>query len=361
MKFGALIIAAGLSSRMKDFKPLLPLKGRPALFHCLELFTHPQITQRVVVTGHRHTDISKALLNQDISLAHNPKYTEGMFSSICCGINALEPCDGVFLLPVDIPLVRPSTLKTLIENFEGDCTLFPQFKNTPGHPPIIPAKFIDEILSYNGDGGLQKFLLSKPHKNIDVWDEASLMDMDSPEDYAHLQILAEMQTKGTRDEVEAIAHKFMSLKGIRHGVETAKVAVRLAEALPQSHDLDLIYNAALLHDISKGQKNHEATGGDFVAQLGLPQLAPIIAAHKSLPCPPNNFFTEKDIVCLADKIVRGCKNVTIEERFKEKLSTYRNDCDAMEAITRRYKDAVATKEAFERISHKNIYDVSQGN
>lgn len=360
MEFGAIIIAAGLSSRMKDFKPLLPLMGRSALFHCLELFTHPQITQRVVVTGYRDTDIAKALLKEDVSLAHNPNYTEGMFSSICCGMNALESCDGVFLIPVDIPLVRPSTLSSLIDNFEGDCTLFPQFKDTLGHPPLIPAKFINEILSYSGDGGLQKFLLSRPHKHIEVWDEASLLDMDSPEDYAHLQTLVEMQGKGTRDEAEAIAHKFMPDKGVRHGVETAQVALRLAKALPQNHDLELIYNAALLHDICKGQHNHEIAGGNFVHKLGLPLLAPIIAAHQGLPCPVDDIFTERDIVCLADKIVRGNKKVTMEERFEEKLALYEDDADAITAISRRYKDALATRDAFERASKKNIYDVSGG-
>lgn len=361
MKFGAIVIAAGLSSRMKDFKPLLPLKDRPAIFHCLDLFNHPQIEQRVVVTGYRSDELTKALRHQAVSIVHNPQYREGMFSSICCGMAALESCDGVFLLPVDIPLVRPSTVNTLIENFTGDCTLFPHFTGTPGHPPLIPMQYRKEILSYDGEGGLQKFLLGKAHKQIEVWDEASLIDMDSPQDYEHLQGVAEIQGRGTRAEVEAIADTFMPRKGVEHGVKTAQVALRLARALPQTYDLDLIYHAALLHDISKGQKQHEAAGAQLVGELGLAQLSPIIASHKSLPSPVDDIFSASDIVCLADKIVRGCRMVTIEERFEEKLVLYQGNKMATQAITRRYKNALASKEAYERASKHNLYDLCERN
>ena len=49
---------------------------------------------------------------------------------------------------------------------------------------------------------------------------------------------------------------------------------------------------------------------------------------------------EREIVHLADKLVRGNRIVAIKERFEEKLTLYRNDPMVIEAIRCRYKLAL---------------------
>ena len=54
MKPAAVILAAGLSSRMPDFKPLMVLGGRSLVAHGAGLFQDAGITEIIIVTGHRH-------------------------------------------------------------------------------------------------------------------------------------------------------------------------------------------------------------------------------------------------------------------------------------------------------------------
>ncbi|MGB8261933.1 MAG: NTP transferase domain-containing protein [Terracidiphilus sp.] len=56
-RIGAIVLAAGYSSRMGRFKPLLPLNGSPAILAVLGLLRRAGIEQIVVVTGHRAEDL----------------------------------------------------------------------------------------------------------------------------------------------------------------------------------------------------------------------------------------------------------------------------------------------------------------
>ena len=57
--------------------------------------------------------------------------------------------DAFFLLPVDIPSVKESTVKKMIERYEkiDDGILFPTFNKETGHPTIISCSLVKEILS----------------------------------------------------------------------------------------------------------------------------------------------------------------------------------------------------------------------
>ena len=84
-----------------------------------------------------------------------------MFSSIIAGIRDLQPDrEAFFLLPVDIPLVRPQTVRDLLEALSKTSgkILYPVFRGKRGHPPLIAADFVKEIRCWKGDGGFRAFL-----------------------------------------------------------------------------------------------------------------------------------------------------------------------------------------------------------
>ena len=60
-RYGAVILAAGLSSRMKDFKPLLPVDGQPAVAGLAETLHGAGIRDIVIVTGHRRPDLQEEI------------------------------------------------------------------------------------------------------------------------------------------------------------------------------------------------------------------------------------------------------------------------------------------------------------
>ena len=191
----AIILAAGFSSRMKRFKPLLRIGEKTFAEHAIALFKRAGIGDIVTVVGHLSEKLIPVVKAASSRYVINDNYHDGMYSSIQTGVNALKhSCDAFFLLPVDIPFVLPTTIQRLANAFcKNSLSLvcYPQFQSRRGHPPLINSKLVDEILSYSGQGGLREFLRSYENQaiSIPVEDPFIRLDADTPKD---LSLLREM-------------------------------------------------------------------------------------------------------------------------------------------------------------------------
>ncbi len=144
-QLSAIILAAGLSSRMGELKALLPLGNggnvgeRTVLEQCLTLFRQCGVEDLAVVTGHRADEVGTVAALAGARLVHNPDFASGMYSSIRAGVGALpDQCSGFFLLPVDLSLVRCGTIRLLTRSFAQAPAriVYPVFDGRRGHPPL---------------------------------------------------------------------------------------------------------------------------------------------------------------------------------------------------------------------------------
>ncbi len=364
-RFGAVILAAGFSSRMGGFKPLMELGGMTVLSRCVQMFREAGVGSPLVVTGHRAAEVEAEAVRLGVSATRNAGYADGMFSSVraaastCAGLPGL---DAFFILPADIPLVRPATVNLMLDAFDGRVA-YPVFADERGHPPLIPAGLIPRILGHDGRGGLQGLLADAPSLDVPVWDRGILLDADTPDDFAVLQRRASRLHVGDRDEALALAGQSMPERGLAHGLAVAAVALRMGEELNRKGaglDLDLVHNAALLHDVAKGWPHHEAAGGELLARLGLGDLSRIVSAHRDVPPPASGLLTEKEVVCLADKLVRCDRRISVEDRFGEKLALYACDENACAAIRGRMNNALALRGMVEKACGRGLEDILAG-
>lgn len=360
-RVAAVILAAGLSSRMGDFKPLMNLGGQTVLSRCVESFRDAGIGHVVVVTGHRAQEVQAEVEELGVSTIHNPVFEQGMFSSVCAAVSALSGLDAFFLLPVDIPLVRPATIMALYRAFDGRIA-YPCFEGERGHPPLVPFHLASEILRHDGSGGMKGLLERHDSLDVPVWDRGILLDADTQDDFAALVRRFARRHVGERGEALALARS-MPERGLAHGRAVALVAVGLGRELNRhggALDLDLLHNAALLHDLAKGQPRHERRGGEVLAGLGLSALAEIVASHRDVPPPASGVLTEKEVVCLADKLVRGSQRISVKERFAEKLGLYSHDAEACAAIRGRMNNALGLLAMVERNCGRNVEEILRG-
>ena len=190
-KLAGIVLAAGLSSRMRGaFKPLLELDGTPVIRRAVEsLLSEPRIHPVLVVTGYRSEDVCEALADSNLNLVYNPAHEHGeMLSSIQAGIRALPQDVGGFVLALgDQPGVSQDTIRLLVETWERapDSITIPEHEGNRGHPIIIPARCIPEILAL-GPAQTLKDVTHRPGQEvvqIPVDDPAIRMDIDTPEDY----------------------------------------------------------------------------------------------------------------------------------------------------------------------------------
>jgi molybdenum cofactor cytidylyltransferase len=360
VKVAAVILAAGYSSRMGGFKPLMELGGQSLLARCAGLFRGAGIGKIVVVTGHRHAEVEAEATRLGVAAIHNPDYDRGMFASVRAALPHLPGIDGFFILPVDIPLVRPATITALAAAFTGETVAYPAFEGLRGHPPLIPARLIPAILADDGQGGLKSLLEQQEHQDVAVWDRGILVDADTPEDFAALAKRCDRLAIGDTAEALALAAAFLPARGMAHGLAVARMALRLGRELNRhghSLDLDLLHNGALLHDIAKGRPQHEARGAELLAGLGFRKLAEVVAVHRDVPPPASGQLTEKEVVCLADKLVRGTVRLPVERRFAEKLELYAQDRIASAAIRARLANALALQDLVERAAGRSIKEI----
>lgn len=345
----AIVLAAGFSSRMTDFKPLLALEGSTFLERAVGAFRAAGVDDVTVVTGHRGEEVEAAAVRLGARAVGNPRYAQGMYTSIQAGVAALPTSVGrFFVLPVDCPLVRPETIGLLARaaGVRDADVVSPVHAGSSGHPPLLSAALRAEILAGEPPGGLRDILSRHGERAaaIEVVDPGVLFDADTDTDLARARELARLEDLPSEGSCERLLReRGVSERVVGHSRAVAAVATALASALNERRQhlyVPLIAAAALLHDIARDEPLHAEAGAARVEALGYPRVAEVIARHMDLGDGPGFGVGEAEVVYLADKLVLGRRVVTLEERFAPRLRELADDPPALAAARSRLAAAV---------------------
>ena len=188
MQTAAIIVAAGMSSRMGEFKPMLNIGSISIAQRIVANFHQAGVDRIVMITGFNATTLERHLSGNGIIFLRNENYeTTQMFDSAKIGLEYLkDKCDRILFTPVDIPLFTSATVKTLVDS--GAALACPVCQGQQGHPLLIASRLVDSILADSGEGGLQGAIsrCGCPMQKIEVEDAGILHDADTPEDYRAL-------------------------------------------------------------------------------------------------------------------------------------------------------------------------------
>jgi molybdenum cofactor cytidylyltransferase len=184
----AILLAAGESRRMGDFKQLLPFQGKTFVECCVDNLLETSVDEIIVVTGHRHTEVHQVLENRPVKFAFNADFHMGMSSSIQCGIQSLaEKTTAILIALADQPQIHSSIISKVITAYQSNHPLLvvPVYSSRRGHPIILDAKLREEILAIDPAEGLRQVV--QAHKEqvlyLEMMDDSILLDFDYPQDY----------------------------------------------------------------------------------------------------------------------------------------------------------------------------------
>ena len=191
MRTGAVVLAAGKSSRMGANKLLLEVAGRTVLDRLLDALT--LVDEVVVVTGYNPESIRKIAKAHDIRVANNPDYEKGMTTSFQTGIRALVGVDAAFLFLGDQLGLRPEHIRRMVaamEDVSGTLIVSPTHGEKRGHPVLFRASLFEEILE--ADGTLKEIVDAHTNAHVNVeGGEWSTLDFDTPADFERAKRLYE--------------------------------------------------------------------------------------------------------------------------------------------------------------------------
>lgn len=183
-----IILAAGLSSRMGAYKPLLEVEGVSMVRHVVERMRQAGAQPIFVVTGHRRAELEAHLQGAGVQCIFNPDYaTTQQLESLRLALAALPPeTRRVMISPADVPLVRPETVRAL-QAVQADFVR-PVYRGEVGHPVFLDTAYVPYLLAYGGPGGLRGAMERSGCvlKELEVADRGTVLDNDTPQDLARL-------------------------------------------------------------------------------------------------------------------------------------------------------------------------------
>ncbi|MBV6490607.1 MAG: nucleotidyltransferase family protein [Fimbriimonadaceae bacterium] len=183
-----LLLAAGESRRMRGGNKLLrEWGGEPLIRRIAKTALGSQLDSLLAVVGHESDAVQKALEGLEIEFVLNPKYAQGMGSSLSAGVERVrERADAVVILLGDMPRIQSSTIDTVLARWRqgGLCVVHCGSVDSPRPPTLFSRELFADLTALSGDQGARSIIESKRERSgIVTVEPAELSDFDESSDW----------------------------------------------------------------------------------------------------------------------------------------------------------------------------------
>ncbi|WP_077034175.1 NTP transferase domain-containing protein [Pelomonas sp. KK5] len=111
----------------------------------------------------------------------------GMGHSIAAGVSATGDADGWLIVPADMPLLKPGSIRAVADALEHFPLAYAQYRGRRGHPVGFSAELYSELVDLQGDEGARRLLARYASQAVDVDDPGVLVDIDTEDDLARMR------------------------------------------------------------------------------------------------------------------------------------------------------------------------------
>jgi molybdenum cofactor cytidylyltransferase len=106
----------------------------------------------------------------------------GMGDSIAAAVRATPGAAGWLILPGDLPLIQPQTLRDLARCAPDCDVLVPVYQGRRGHPVRFAARFGPALMALTGDRGASGIAQAAGISQLPVRDAGCVTDIDTVQD-----------------------------------------------------------------------------------------------------------------------------------------------------------------------------------
>ncbi len=115
---------------------------------------------------------------------------QGMGTSIATGVEATPDAAGWLVLPGDLPLVQPESIRAVAEALRQHAVVVPMVAGQQGHPVGFGPACREALLALRGDQGAREVVRQHAVHRLALEDAGCTLDVDTPELLARAQRLA---------------------------------------------------------------------------------------------------------------------------------------------------------------------------
>jgi molybdenum cofactor cytidylyltransferase len=189
---GAVILAAGSSSRLGTPKQLLTFRGQTLVRRAARAALGASCDPVVVVTGAHAEQIRNELRGLCVREILNTLWETGMASSIRAGLGAVMEADAataaIVVMLCDQPYVTVDVIAALIAAHRADtaAVVASQYGGSFGVPALFGRSLFAELAQLEGEAGAKQVIKRHAARAHFVSFPDGETDVDTPDDFARL-------------------------------------------------------------------------------------------------------------------------------------------------------------------------------
>ncbi len=185
-RIAAVVLAAGASTRLGQPKQLVRIAGEALLARVVRLAREAGCASVWVVLGAVLESCEAAVAGSGADVVVNPRWKDGMGSSIAAGVAALpRDVEAILLLVCDQPRLTVGSLRALIDGVAGKIAVA-RYEGALGTPALFPIRFRAELAALDGESGAKRLFQRFAAEVNPVDMPEAAFDLDTPEALAAL-------------------------------------------------------------------------------------------------------------------------------------------------------------------------------
>ena len=188
---GALLLAAGSSTRMGKNKMLMEINGETVLRRAATTAVEASLDPVIVVTGHESKQAELQLDGLDCLTAFNVDHKTGIQSSVRVGVDALsDEVDAVLIMLADMPFVTTKMVRDLVGLYRStDAPLIiSRYGGEVQAPPMLyDRKLFGELRVMRRRCGREVVQRHRNEAKALAWPIEALADIDTPNDLVRVR------------------------------------------------------------------------------------------------------------------------------------------------------------------------------
>jgi len=199
-EIGIVVLAAGRSTRFAEgraSKLLALVSDIPLVRLAVNAALDSQVGDVIVITGDRSDDVALSLAGLPIRVVREPRFGDGMATSLGRGVLELRTADAIMVTLGDVPGVLPETYRRVAGRWRSTraAIVVPRYADAtaPAPPTLFGSALFDELLALRGDVGARNVIAR--HASVVVeepvaWPAPRDVDtLDDLDDYLHTERL----------------------------------------------------------------------------------------------------------------------------------------------------------------------------